>query len=585
MKFVLTAIGSKYIHCNLAVHSLKAYAKARGIQAEIETAEYTINQNLEDILADLYARKADAIGFSCYIWNIACVEQLTADLHKLSPQTHIWLGGPEASYDVEKCFSQMPFLKGIMIGEGEETFYRLMRHYERPSVYPLEQVTGVVWQEDSYLALRRNPLTPVMDLSDLPFTYPAIEDSTDHKIIYYESSRGCPFSCSYCLSSIDKKLRFRNAELVEQELAYFLERKVPQVKFVDRTFNCSHAHAKRIWRYLSDHDNGVTNFHFEVSADLLDEEELEILAGMRPGLVQLEIGVQSVNPQTLQAIRRTMNLEKLAYNVHRVHAVGNIHQHLDLIAGLPYEDYESFSRSFDWVYARKPEQLQLGFLKVLKGSYMQKMASEYGLLCTDRPPYEVLQTNWISYEELCRLKRIEKVLEIYYNSGQFSETMKRLVAFYESPFALYEELAEYFQQNGLYERQICRMERFEVLWRFLQSREHPGISEVIWEEVLLYDCYLRENAKVRPAFAPDQNVWWPSITEWYARYGSSCPQLQAYKGYTYRQILHMTHAEVFHEDFSQKGQKHLILFDYRNRNPLTGNAFTWEAKEWTKNIE
>lgn len=599
MKFVLAAIGSKYIHCNLAVHSLKAYAEAGGVTGTVETAEYTINQNAQDILADLYRRDPDAVGFSCYIWNISMVKRLAADLHKLKPEADIWLGGPEVSYDTEECFRQLPFLRGVMVGEGEETFLRIMRYYDGGKT-DLSRIPGIVWQpkaaeqnhEDQQEGSGRichNPPAAVMNLSSLPFVYEHMEGNTDHKILYYESSRGCPFSCSYCLSSIDKKLRFRDPELVEKELSFFLEKRVPQVKFVDRTFNCSHSHARRIWRYLAEHDNGVTNFHFEISADLLDEEELELLNGLRPGLVQLEIGVQSVNPETLKAIRRTVNLDRLARNVRRIAEAGNIHEHLDLIAGLPYEDYDSFRRSFDWVYALRPEQLQLGFLKVLKGSYMQEMAGEYGLVYGSEPPYEVLKTRWISYEELCRLKQVEKVLEIYYNSGQFSHTMERLASFYESPFAMYERLADYFEEHGLFDRQISRPERFTVLRRFIEERggspgktEIPGFYGVAWRELLVYDYYLRENAKVRPDFAPDAAVWRQSVTDWYARYGADCPKLAAYRDNSYRQLLHMTHAEVFSQDFSQNGQKRLVIFDYKSRDPLTGNAVTWEAEEWTK---
>ena len=408
---------------------------------------------------------------------------------------------------------------------------------------------------------------------------------------------------------------------MERELAYFLEKQVPQVKFVDRTFNCSHAHAMRIWRYLKEHDNGITNFHFEVSADLLNEEELELLCSLRPGLVQLEIGVQSVNPQTLKEIRRTMDLEKLARAVTRLRQAANIHLHLDLIAGLPWENYDSFGRSFDWVYGLQPEALQLGFLKVLKGSHMHEMCGEYGLVYGSRPPYEVLATRWISYEELCRLKQVEKVLEIYYNSGQFPHTMERLSQYYTSAFAMYEELAQYYAEHGLFDRQISRQERFAVLWDFLdswpqrhgegqeeqqgegqrvcrkacQSREREALgpdleesfekvkfSGVAWKELLVYDYYLRENAKVRPDWAPDQKAWWPQITQWYADHGSACAFLQGYADRTYRQLLHMTHAEVISQAFSQDGHTRLMIFDYQRRDPLTGNAFVWEAEGWNE---
>lgn len=634
MKFVLAAIGSKYIHNNLAVHSLRAYALAGGVSGCVETAEYTINQNREDILADLYRRRPDAIGFSCYIWNISLVEQLAADLHRILPDTYIWLGGPEVSFEPERWFQRMPFLTGIMVGEGEETFLQLMRYYEGiesrclgevsggstegsgvHTPKSLVEIPGIVWsapletadQEGSgevnrflpevTLQVYGNPLREPMDLSEVPFVQEHMAGDVAHKIVYYESSRGCPFSCSYCLSSIDKKLRFRDWTLVEKELASFLEQKVPQVKFVDRTFNCSHAHAQRIWRYIKDHDNGVTNFHFEVSADLLNEEELTLLGGMRPGLVQLEIGVQSVNPHTLKEIHRTMDLDQLAANVIRLRDAGNIHLHLDLIAGLPEEDYGSFGRSFDWVYGLRPENLQLGFLKVLRGTHMYAMEREYGLIYSGYPPYEVLETRWISYEELCRLKQVEKVLEIYYNSGQFPTTMEYLGRCYDSAFTLYEDLATYYEAQGLFARQLSRQERFSVLWDFIQNGTDGAVSVengakwsenyekvkdcgVAWQDILVYDYYLRENAKVRPAWAMSQKEHWQSITDWYAAYGAVSHQLAEYAGSTYRQLLHSTHAEILSRDFSQRGQKHMIIFDYGHRDPLTGNAVTWEAVEW-----
>jgi len=644
MKFVLAAIGSKYIHNNLAVHSLRAYALAAGVTGCVETAEYTINQNAEDILADLYRRRPDAVGFSCYIWNISLVQRLASDLHRILPKTHIWLGGPEVSFDPQEWFQRMPFLTGIMVGEGEETFWQLMRYYDGREANgsqkddtessvgmtltsgkeipgSLWEIPGIVWSvplEESgqreeapagkqgehflprqTLQVYGNSARLPMDLSEVPFIYDHIEGDTAHKIVYYESSRGCPFSCSYCLSSVDKQLRFREWTLVERELAYFLEKKVPQVKFVDRTFNCSHAHAIRIWRYIKDHDNGVTNFHFEVSADLLNEEELDLLCGMRPGLVQLEIGVQSVNPHTLKEICRTTNLDKLAANVIRLRDAGNIHLHLDLIAGLPWEDYDSFGQSFDWVYGLRPENLQLGFLKVLRGTHMQAMEEMYGLVYSDQPPYEVLKTRWISYGELCRLKRVEKVLEIYYNSGQFPTTMEYLGRCYDSPFAMYEELARYYEEAGLFERQLSRQERFSVLWDFIQSggkikgseengacaqKNYEKVKDcgVAWREILVYDYYLRENAKVRPTWAPSQREHWQSITDWYAVHGAACPELAGYAGCTYRQLLHSTHAEILSRDFSQNGQKYMVVFDYGHRDPLTGNAVTWEALQWTE---
>ncbi len=594
MKFLLAAVGSKYIHSNLAVRSLGAYAAENGLGSMVETVEYTINQNTGDILADIYRRRPDAVGFSCYIWNIRTVRQLAADLNRLLPEAELWLGGPEASYDGEGLLRALPFVRGVMMGEGEETFLRLLRFYgrrensrEEETEAGLAQIPGLLYRsgrsedekEGGSGGLRRTKEQSCLDLSALPFVYEHREEGEEHKILYYESSRGCPFSCSYCLSSLEKKLRFRDWRLVQRELDIFLARRVPQVKFVDRTFNVDRAHTKRIWSYLAGHDNGVTNFHFEISADLLDEEELSILAGMRPGLVQLEIGVQSTNPDTLRAIRRNTNLERLAENVRRIVAGENVHVHLDLIAGLPWEDYESFGRSFDWVYALRPHQLQLGFLKVLAGSAIHEQAQEYSLIWGSEPPYEVLGTAWLSYEDICRLKQIEKVFDIYYNSGQFPTTIERLAGYFSSPFALYESLASYYEERRLFDRQLGRRERFEVLWEFIERS--PGKfqqSEVAWRELLVYDYYLRENAKVRPDFAPDADRYRQAVTDWYAASVAEGNEFADYQGLGYRQILHMTHAEVISEGFSQNGQKKLILFDYNKRSLLTGNALVREAE-------
>lgn len=385
-----------------------------------------------------------------------------------------------------------------------------------------------------------------MDLSRVPFVYKDLEDF-QNRIIYYESSRGCPFACSYCLSSVDKKLRFRDLELVKRELQFFIDNKVPQVKFVDRTFNCKHDHAVSIWKYIKEHDNGITNFHFEISADLLNEEELELMSDMRPGLIQLEIGVQSTNPQTIKAIRRTMNFEKLAGIVNRIHSFGNIHQHLDLIAGLPYEDYNSFRKSFNDVYALKPQQLQLGFLKVLKGSFMKEMSEEYGIVHKEQEPYEVLSTRWLSYRDVLKLKTVENMVEIYYNSGQFQNTLKYVEGFFEDSFSLYERLGEFYETKGYSSVSHTRMRRYEILLEFLRTVE--GVSEETVSDRMICDLYLRENLKSRPSFARDQKSCEKAIWE-YRRM---------------KKIPKTAHIEILADN-------RVLLFDYTNRDRLTNNA-------------
>ena len=565
MKILLTAINAKYIHSNLAVYSLKAYSQDEGV----ELAEYTINQRSEDILMDIYKRRPDVLCFSCYIWNLDVVEELVRELGKLMPDLAIWLGGPEVSYDAKDVLCRLPMVRGVMKGEGEETFAELCKIYRcsKHTDEELENLAGITFRRADGTIIE-NPWREVMDLSKVPFVYQRIEDF-EHKIVYYESSRGCPFSCSYCLSSVDKRLRFRNLELVKQELQFFLDHKVPQVKFVDRTFNCKHDHAIAIWKYIAEHDNGITNFHFEVAADLLNEEELKILEGMRPGLVQLEIGVQSTNPDTIRAIRRMMDFDKVSEVFARIQKKGNIHQHLDLIAGLPYEDIQSFAHSFDDVYALKPEQLQLGFLKVLKGSYMEEQQKAYGLEHKSRPPYEVLYTKWLSYEDVIRLKGIEEMVEVYYNSRQFTHTIEALEQEYTSSFEMYDRLREYYEEKGYGSVQHKRSARYDILLSYILYH-HPKKVQY-YRELLIYDYYLRENAKTRPEFAGEYKVSKEELRTFYENEEEKRKYLVNYQAYDRNQMRKMTHLEYF----SYFGK--YILFDYMEKNPLNQEARTCVA--------
>lgn len=563
MKILLAAVNAKYIHANLAVCSLQAYAGEHVKEADVEIAEYTINQQKDDILMDIYRRGADILCFSCYIWNLDYIEELVRDMAKLRPDMPIWLGGPEVSYDAPDVLARLPEVTGVMKGEGEETFAGLCRFYQGgEGDLGLRSLRGITFR-DRDGTVRDNPWRPVMDLNDIPFVYYHME-AFRNKIIYYESSRGCPFSCSYCLSSVDKQLRFRDLEKVRRELQFFIDQEVPQVKFVDRTFNCRHEHAAAIWKYIAEHDRGITNFHFEVAADLLNEEELEILGSMRPGLVQLEIGVQSTNPDTIREIRRTMDFGRVRGAVERIREKGNIHQHLDLIAGLPFEDMESFARSFDDVYALGPDQLQLGFLKVLKGSYMEEKKQEYGLVYKSRPPYEVLYTRWLSYEDMMRLKGIEEMVEVYYNSRQFTHTLEALKAGYPSAFLMYDGLAGFYEEQGLGQVQHKRSARYEILLRYITA-EFPE-EEERFRELLTYDYYLRENAKSRPEFAGEYKVSKDTLRTFYEKEEAQRRYLPAYRDYDRNQMRKMTHLEYF----AQKGI--YVLFDYRERNALSRDA-------------
>ena len=552
MKIILAAVNAKYIHSNLAVYSLRAFAKA--YVSETKILEYTINQQMDEILMDLYREKPDLLCFYCYIWNVDYVEELAREIKKIFPETILWLGGPEVSYDAVDVLTRLRQVTGVMKGEGEETFLELLEYYHGRRE-TLEEIAGITFRTENG-EIRENEWRDVMDLSRVPFVY---EDLSlfEHKIIYYETSRGCPYRCSYCLSSVDKCLRFRDLNLV---------------KFVDRTFNCHHTHAKEIWRYLLEHDNGVTNFHFEVSADLLDEEELELISRMRPGLIQLEIGVQSTNPDTIRKIRRTMNFKRLSEVTKQIKTMGNTHQHLDLIAGLPMEDYESFGKSFDDVYALGPDQLQLGFLKVLKGSYMQEHAREYGLIYKDRPPYEVLGTNWLSYGEIARLKQIEEMVEVYYNSGQFSHTLDWLVLEFDSPFSMYKALGSYYEENGLFKRNHTRIARYEILSAFI--RKQVSGKEEFYRQLLVFDLYLRENVKNRPDFAGEPSADKAYLKAFYDREEKEPAYLKSYGQTESRKLRKMTHIEIFdyEVDRDMKPCRTVLLFDYQIRNPLNYEA-------------
>lgn len=593
MKILLTAINAKYIHSNLAVYSLRAYAEkyaALGENCEIGLAEYTINHSISYILEGIYKEKPDVLCFSCYIWNMAYVEELMEEFHKLRPEVPIWVGGPEVSYEVEGFLNTHPEVTGVMIGEGEKTFCRLCDYY---GAFPPEkdaapdavreksglgQVAGIAYRWDGQVVF--TAMQEPLDMSDIPFCYDKIEDFRN-RIIYYESGRGCPFSCSYCLSSVDKKLRFRNLDLVKKELQFFIDREVAQIKFVDRTFNCRHDHAMEIWKYIREHDNGITNFHFEISADLLTQEELDLIGTMRPGLIQLEIGVQSTNEATITEIHRTMRLGRLKEVVREVQSHGNIHEHLDLIAGLPYEDYDTFAKSFDEIYALKPNQLQLGFLKVLKGSYMYEHAAEYGICYRSRPPYEVLKTDWLDFDGVLRIKQVEEMLEVYYNSGQFEVTMKLLDVLFPSAFAMFQQLGAFYERKGYFAMSHSRLRRSEILLEFIEEmtngdvsgetcrmiREKPSAETLLplIRESLLFDLYYRENCKSRPVWAPETSEW-KAVTKAYCRNGKQ------------------SHVERFFYRFPEKEKRTIsklperekeplyALFDYNDRDPLDYQA-------------
>ncbi len=625
MKIVLAALNAKYVHSNLAVYSLAAYAKAQmeklqteqeqwkdtqdgeiqpeesGIEMpEICVREYTINNNLDYILQSIYREKADVVAFSCYIWNIRKVLEVAGGLAKAAPEISIWLGGPEVSYQSEKLLRENPFLSGIMSGEGEQTFYELVKLWSREEGdggAGLAAIAGIVYR-DRQSGVRKTPSRDRIFMDDIPFIYDDLSRFAN-RILYYETSRGCPFSCSYCLSSIDRAVRFRSLSLVERELQFFLDHKAPQVKFIDRTFNCNREHALAIWRYILAHDNGVTNFHFEVGGDLLGEEELSLFRQMRPGLIQLEIGLQSVNPKTLKEIRRSMDIGKLKKNMLAIREFGNIHRHLDLIAGLPFEDFSSFQQSFEAAYEMKPDQLQLGFLKVLKGSYMEEKAESYRLVYQDAQPYEVISTAWISYDEILVLKQVEEMVEVYYNSGQFANTLDYLVPFFDSAFSFYRALGEYYDRERLYGIGFKREARYGALRAFAGERflhcgsripektsDCTGFSQEEFDVRLTFDYYLRENAKSRPDWAARGRIEKEAYQAFFKNGGTEEIRL-ACEGYDSKAAARAMHIEKLPAELAEALRKQgaigrgkvkgkegckYALFDYEHKNPLTGNA-------------
>ncbi len=569
MKVLLAAINAKYIHSNLGIYSLKTYGEKMlkewelADQVEISLAEYTINHQMEQILQDIYKRNPDVIGFSCYIWNISYVKMILADIKKVLPDVKIWVGGPEVSYHAEEFLKEEPAVDLVMMGEGEITFAHFLK--ELLEGEDLKQVPGLMLRNDNG-TFTDTGFRQVMDMSQIPFPYAFMDmKELEHRIIYYESSRGCPFSCAYCLSSIDKRLRFRSLDLVLPELEWFLQANVPQVKFVDRTFNCKKSHAMAIWQYIRDHDNGITNFHFEIAADLLDKDELDLLSTMRPGLVQLEIGVQSTNEKTLETIRRKTDIEEIRQITSTINSWHNIHQHLDLIVGLPWENLKRFKQSFNDVYEMEPEQLQLGFLKILKGSYMEELIPDCELLYSAAPPYEVLRTKWISYGDVLELKDIEEMTEVHYNSRQFTCTLKELEKEFDTPYEMFSFMAGYYNKNHLFGISHSRIARYEILWKMIQEKVEEKLE--LYRDLLMTDLYLRENVKSRPTFARDLSSSKDFVREFFQKEEKTPELLLDYEGCDSRQMAKMAHLEPLRDGT-------YLLFDYKKRDPLSYNART-----------
>lgn len=572
IKILLVGINTKYIHTNLAIYNLFACVTAG--KDRVKLLEFTINQSLSDMLERIYQEKPDRIAFSCYIWNISIIEQLTEQIHQVLPKTQLWFGGPEVSYHAKEQLQRQEDWDGIFIGEGEETFAEWVS-YQVESKGDLKEIAGLVYRDREKQEIISTGNRRAIDLNRIPFVYDHIE-AWDHKIIYYESSRGCPYHCTYCLSSLQKELRFRDLSLVQQELLFFLQHKIKQVKFIDRTFNCNRAHAIAIWKFIQEHDNGITNFHFELSADLLGEEELLIFSKFRKGQVQFEIGIQSIQEKTRKEIQRMTNLERGMDRIRRVAALQTIHQHLDLIAGLPYETFQMFCESFDTVYQLHPQQLQLGFLKVLKGTQMEQKSAVYGLVSRKLPPYEVLFTNWISYEELLILKRVEQMIEIYYNSHQFFFSMRYLeVVSKKTPFMLYRSLGDFCKEKGVLEVGQTRTKWYDILFAYACTISAGEIN--VFQEILWYDFCLREPPKKRLSFAPKECLS-----------KKVCQNIKK-QVQTEMQYLYIEKFSIDVQETAQSGKtierKHIVIFDYQKKDPIAHAAqIVPVSQEWVESI-
>lgn len=571
MKTLLVGINAKFIHSNPAVRYIQKYAAGKGIK--IETAEYTINQSIDLIFDGIIREEADLVGFSCYLWNIELIRHLVIMLKQIRPNTKILLGGPEVSYDSRELMAEVAEVDYVISGEGEASATQLIGALIGGT--SIKEVNGLTYRDQNDIKMNR-PSQPI-NMAEVPFIYDQGLVGLEHRIIYYETSRGCPYKCQYCLSSIEQGVRYRPFDMIEKELKFFLDAKVSQVKFVDRTFNANLKHTLAIWRYLHTNDNGVTNFHFELTADLLDLDTIQFLAAVRPGLFQFEVGVQSTHEATILAVERKVEFPKLKERVMKVMAGNNIHMHLDLIAGLPKEDYPTFKKSFNDVMAMHPEQLQLGFLKVLKGSKMHLLQKQYGILYRQFAPYEVLSTKEMSYEDLRKLKDIEELLETYYNSNQFSSAISYLMTRYESAFDCFEQMADHWTSQGYYLLPHNKIRLYELLYEFaLMNNE---VDSDLLSELLTHDLCSRDKPKKWPAFIRNEDKVSETSRSFYHDEEMAETVLASYKGFTPKQISRMAHLEHYDHDLLGKGDKKSLwlFYDYKMKNIMTGHATVTEV--------
>lgn len=480
-KFTLIALNSKFIHSNLALRYIKSYLKKDNVNINI--LEFSINDSFDNVLKKIYLSNSGVICFSCYIWNREFVMKLGRSIKKIMPDSIIVLGGPEVSYDVEYTMSENPWIDYIIFGEGEKTFSELVTYLESGSG-DIQHINGLVYNDNGIVKLNK-PRSPITNLDEIPFPYDDFND-LDNKIIYYETSRGCPFKCQYCLSSLEPGVRYFSLEKVYKDIDIFIDASVKQVKLVDRTFNCNKDRCIKIMDYILS-KNGNTNFHFEISGKLIDSDFLNIVKKAPKGIFQFEIGVQSTNNDTLDAISRMESFKDIKCNISKLIDIGNCHIHLDLIAGLPHEDIKSFEKSFNDVYSLRPQMLQLGFLKLLRGSKLRLDAEKYVIFYNDHPPYEVLSTEYMSYQDILDLKTIENLVETFYNSGRFNESLSYLMKkHYINAFQFFKSLGVYYTDKDIFDKSIKTSYHYELLYNFVS--ENIGISP-LFNELLKFDYF------------------------------------------------------------------------------------------------